>query len=101
MLAPASRMHLNPTEPYCSYCIVKRRICTTRRCLDAMLEDGLPLDVELSSGAHRCEVALSRPGSGCWRCAYTPPAPGFYRLQLSSRGAPLGGSPFSVQVPSA
>lgn len=72
-----------------------------RRCLDAMLEDGLPLDVELSSGAHVCNVVLSRPGNGCWRCAYTPPAPGFYRLQLTSRGAPLGGSPFSMQVPPA
>ena len=71
---------------------------TRPRCMDAALEEGLPLDTELSSGAHRCEVAVSRPGNGCWLCAYTPPAPGFYRLQLSSRGAPIGSSPFSVQV---
>ncbi len=37
-------------------------------------------------------------GDGRWLCTYTPPAAGFYRLTLALRGAPVGGSPFSVQA---
>ncbi|KAK9842203.1 hypothetical protein WJX81_000327 [Elliptochloris bilobata] len=77
---------------------VEARDCHGNRCLDAALEEGLPLEVELSSGAHSCEVVVSRQGNGCWLCVYTPPAPGFYRLELRSCGVPLGGSPFSVQM---
>jgi len=54
--------------------------------------------VALSSGAHACEVAAARMGDGRWLCTYTPPAAGFYRLTLALRGAPVGGSPFSVQA---
>jgi hypothetical protein len=68
------------------------------RCLDAALDAAAPLCAALSSGAHACEVAAARTGDGRWLCTYTPPAAGFYRLTLALHGAPVGGSPFSVQA---
>ena len=68
------------------------------RCLDAALQEGLPLEVSLSSGEHHCAVEIAPSGDGRWVCSYTPPAPGFYRLEAASRGVPVAGSPFSVQA---
>ena len=68
------------------------------RCLDAALQEGLPLEVNLSSGEHHCAVEIAPSGDGRWVCSYTPPAPGFYRLEAASRGVPVAGSPFSVQA---
>lgn len=77
--------HIIPTLLFC-------------RCLDAALQEGLPLEVNLSSGEHHCAVAIAPSGDGRWVCSYTPPAPGFYRLEAASRGVPVAGSPFSVQA---
>lgn len=35
---------------------------------------------------------------GRFRCTYTPDKPGFYRLEVTSKGSHVCGSPFSVQV---
>lgn len=62
------------------------------------LEALLPLEASLSSGAAEVEVQLEASREGGYVGRYTPCQPGFYRLHLACRGAPLPGTPFSVQV---
>eukprot|EP00793_Prasinoderma_coloniale_P003571 PRCOL_00002945-RA len=44
------------------------------------------------------DVAIEHEGEGRMRCTYTADEPGFYRIDVSSDGSPVGASPFSLAV---
>ena len=61
----------------------------------------LPLDVTLFDGTGAdCPVTVKEAYGGQLRCTYTARSAGFYRLEVTCRGAHLPSSPFSVQVSS-
>jgi hypothetical protein len=61
-------------------------------------EVDLPLEVSLSDGSGAVLVRCEPAGGGRVLCAYSAPRPGYYRLTVSSSGAPVGQSPYSVRV---
>jgi len=69
-------------------------------CSSDGLAAALPVEVTLTDGSGAdCPVAVTEEADGGrLRCAYTPRRAGFYRLEVTCRGAQLPGSPFSVQV---
>ena len=52
----------------------------------------------MEGGGSECPVSVEAQREGLFACTYTPAAPGFYRLHLAHKGAPLPRTPFSVQV---
>lgn len=58
----------------------------------------LPVSIELSCKPFSCEVEATALENGSYLCRYTASQPGFYRLEATSKGVHLCGSPFSVQV---
>ncbi|KAI7844470.1 hypothetical protein COHA_001973 [Chlorella ohadii] len=62
------------------------------------LERLLPLEASLSSGNAELELSLEPTSDGLYRCTYTAPEPGFWRLHISCSGQPLPRTPFSVHV---
>ena len=49
-----------------------------------------PMEGAVSTGPHEDD--------GCIHCTYTAPQAGFYRLDVTSHGVHIAGSPFSVKV---
>ena len=54
--------------------------------------------MEISCKPFICAVSVTPTDDGRYQCKYTPDRPGFYRLEVTSKGIHLCGSPFSVQV---
>ena len=68
--------------------------CCTEEALTA-----LQLVAEIACASAACPItAAPDPTAGAIMCTYTAAALGMYRLQLTSRGRHLAGSPFSVRV---
>lgn len=72
--------------------------CVLSRCDRADLAVELPLVVQLKGAAGEVAVEVVPGLDGCYACSYTGPAAGFYRLEVTSDGKHVSGSPFSVQV---
>ena len=69
-----------------------------RRCEGADLLQALPIGVELQAGPISCPVSIEPGDKGCYSCTYTCREGGSYRLLVTCKGKPIGGSPFSVMV---
>ena len=69
-----------------------------RRCEGADLLQALPIEIELQAGPISCPVFIEPGDEGCYSCTYTGREAGSYRLLVTCRGKPIGGSPFSVMV---
>lgn len=69
-----------------------------RRCEGADLLQSLPVGIELQAGPISCPVSIEPGDKGCYSCTYTGREAGSYRLLVTCKGKPIGGSPFSVMV---
>jgi len=58
----------------------------------------MDLKVTATSAKGILEVAVRANEDGTFVCTYTPAREGFYRLELSSSGAVVGSSPYSLRV---
>ncbi|DBB00652.1 TPA: hypothetical protein ACH3X3_002330 [Trebouxia sp. C0006] len=67
------------------------------RC-DGDLPSQLPVTVKLSYKPFTCAVSVIPTDDGRYSCMYTPDRSGFYRLEVTSQGIHVYGSPFSVKV---
>ena len=74
------------------------RTAFLRRCEGADLLQALPIGVELQAGPISCSVSIEPGNEGCYSCTYTGREAGSYRLLVTCKGKPIGGSPFSVMV---
>ncbi len=61
----------------------------------------LPIEVELEAGPVGCEVSVDPGSNGCYTCTYTAETAGSFRLLVTCRGKPVGGSPLPVEVSGA
>lgn len=80
---------VKPSPPRSSW-----RLC---RC-DGNLGSALQVSIELSCKPFSCRVLSVAQDDGCLQCTYRPEQAGFYRLEVTSQGGHLSGSPYSVQV---
>lgn len=58
---------------------------------------GLPVEVRLTNAQNELNVDMSLT-DGQYICQYRAGSPGFYILEVTSAGRPVGGSPFSIQA---
>lgn len=58
----------------------------------------MPVTVKLSYKPFTCAVSVIPTDDGRYSCMYTPDRSGFYRLEVTSQGIHVYGSPFSVKV---
>eukprot|EP00884_Botryococcus_braunii_P020747 jgi/Botrbrau1/7356/Bobra.0316s0004.1 len=77
--------------------VVEPRDQFGNRCLAEHIADGLPVDIHLTHSGNECHVSVSLV-DGQYMCEYSPDTAGFYVLEVTSQGRPIGGSPFSVQA---
>lgn len=61
----------------------------------------LPIEVELEAGPVSCEVSVDPGSNGCYTCTYTAETAESFRLLVTCRGKPVGGSPLPVEVSGA
>ena len=73
----------------------------SRRCEGSDLLQALPIDVELEAGPVSCQVSAEPGSNGCYACTYIAETAGSFRLLVTSRGKPIGGSPLPVEVSGA
>jgi Filamin/ABP280 repeat len=84
--------------PICPFLFKRHTPGLSIRCTSDNLERLLPIEVRLARGDEECSVAVVLTDDGRYRCEYTLPAAGYWRLEVLSSGTHLPGSPFSVQV---
>jgi hypothetical protein len=70
-------------------------------CAGDGLAAALPLEAELTCGAATAFVAMQATRDGRFICGYELLTPGYWRLNVTSRGKPMPGTPYSVVASTA